>query len=208
MSTFIQKRLALLGFTLVIACAPLASAAVDAMQELSGARALLKLGETSISEVLLVDAIKEFSKQRDFRGMGEAQLEYASLIQTKYIANAASASELQRISAVQAGYVAKAASAFEYALASLVADEDNKAASEVYFLLAGARARLSQSTAACMALAQSLDYHIEALAQNDRAASFERVSSRDIAGGAHEVLSKSACRATLAGKFREEVASR
>ncbi len=205
MSTLAWKRLASLGFAFALLCSPVASVAGEAVQQLSAARGLVKSGEYYVSESLLRQAINEFWREKDFRGLGEAELEYAALTQAHYVANAASASELAVIEAVHAGYMERAALALEYALASIEYD-DYKNASEVYLRIADIRSRLNQSMSACKALAQALDYRIEAVAARGRTGAYQPVSM-DL-GGAREVLARARCSGALAHRVSAELASR
>jgi hypothetical protein len=66
-------------------------------------------------------------------------------------------------SAEDQGGLKKVALSLEKALPALVAARDYRSASNTAFLLATARNRLAQTTGACAALAQSLEYYRKAV---------------------------------------------
>lgn len=143
----------------------------------------------------LVSATNDPSK-KDYRGLGEADLAYASLMQTTYIANATSASELEQVSSVQSKYLANAVSSFENALPPLIASQDFWSVSKVYFQLAIARSRLNETDAACVALSQSLESYREALVKDNLFVAYfgETASeSSDEGDGMRELRSKFGC---------------
>ena len=92
--------------------------------------------------------------------------------------------------------IANAASSLEEALPPLIASQDFWSASKVYFQLAVARGRLSETQAACLALSQSLDYYRKALVKDKLSlAYFGEMASdgSDNSEGMQEVRSKLGC---------------
>jgi hypothetical protein len=105
-----------------------------------------------------------------------------------------SAADDQKLSDLR--QIANAASSFESALPPLIASEDFWSASKVYFQLAVARGRLSETQAACLALSQSLDYYRRALVKDKLSlAYFGEMASdgSDDSEGMQEVRSRLGC---------------
>src|SRR5712691_9113407 len=100
---------------------------------------------------------------------------------------------------LQLGQVASAVSSLEEALPPLIAAQDFWSASKGYFQLAVARGRLNETGAACVALAQSLDYYRKALAKDELSVAYfgEMASDgNDDSEGMQEMRSKFGCEGT------------
>jgi hypothetical protein len=97
-------------------------------------------------------------------------------------------------------------SSFEQtALPSLIASQDYWTASKVYFQLAVARSHLNETSAACVALSQSLEYYRAALVKDNLSvADFGEMASdgSDEGDGMQEVRSKFGCGATLSASVK------
>jgi hypothetical protein len=172
MFTIRQRLFAFLGIVFFFGCATFVSAADDSNKKFSDAR------------------------ENDYRVLGEADLEYANFMQTKYIANATSSSELEQVSFEQSKYITNAVSSFEKALPALMASQDFRSVSKVYFQLAIAHNRLNETQAACVALSQSLDYYREALAKDKLSPAYSGEMTSDGSNdgdGMQEVRSKFGC---------------
>jgi len=97
-------------------------------------------------------------------------------------------------------------SSFEQtALPSLIASQDYWTASKVYFQLAVARSHLNETTAACAALSQSLEYYRAALAKDNLSVVyFGEMASDGSEGGElmQEARAKFGCGATLSASVK------
>jgi hypothetical protein len=88
----------------------------------------------------------------------------------------------------------KVALSLEKTLPALVSAKDYRSASNTAFLLATARSRLNQTTAACAALSQSLEYYRKAMATETGLPEERGANVDDDSSGMVEVRAKFGCK--------------